>query len=320
VVALFAGEFASYNFNAGFPRGGGGGGQTNRHFLAADFPNWEVVRHLLPWILASAVAIVILFFLLLYVHAVFRFILFDSVLTGRCSIGQSWGQYKNHGARYFVWLLIFNVIAMTALFAVVGLPLLGLWHAGILSHSGGRVALMVLVISLTIMGFFAIALVSWVIMTIVKDLLVPIMALENTGVAQAWRSYQPMLAEGKGSLAAYLGMKLVLALLLGMIVGTVSFFVILILLIPSVVYFLVAFGLMSSGKVGLIVGALLMAFGIVVLVALMFSITGGMSVPVAVFFQSYALYYLGSRYQRLGDVLWPAPPTSGPLPASPAPA
>ena len=56
------------------------------------------------------------------------------------------------------------------------------------------------------------------------------------------------------------------------------------------------------------------------LLALIFAISGILSVPLAVFFQSYALYYLGSRYQRLGELLWPAPPESGTPSASPMPA
>jgi hypothetical protein len=150
-------------------------------------------------------------------------------------------------------------------------------------------------------------LVSWVVATIVKDLLIPIMALEDMGVAQAWRSYRPTLAQAKGSVAAYLGMKLLMAMVLGFVVGIVSLFTLLIMLIPAVVFFLLAFGIMSTGTAGLIIGVLLMVLGGIALFVLWFGITGGLSVPVAVFFQSYALYYLGSRYQRLGALLWPAP-------------
>jgi hypothetical protein len=266
----------------------------------------------------GAAALVVLVFLLLYVHAVFRFILFDSVLTGRCSIRQSWRRRQDQGGRYFLWLLIFDVIMMLVLFVVVGLPLLALWRTGIFSNAGEHIGLLVLVISLMVLAFFALVLVSWVVATIVKDLLIPIMALEDMGVAQAWRSYRPTLAQAKGSVAAYLGVKLLLAIVLGFMVGIVSLFALLILLIPSVVFFLLAFGIMSTGTAGMIIGVLLMVLGSIALFALWFGITGGLSVPVAVFFQSYALYYLGSRYQRLGDLLWPAPPASGPL-ASPAP-
>ena len=318
VVAFFAGEFASYSFNVGSPGGSGGSGHSNKYFLAA--PDWDVLRHLLPWILMGAVVLVVLIFLFLYVHSVFRFILFDSVLTGRCSIRQSWSRRQNQGTRYFVWLIAYTLLMLLALFIVIGLPVLGLWRAGIFSNARDHVALLVLTIFLLLMVFFAFLLVSWVIGTIVKDLLIPIMALDDVSVGQAWRSYKPTLVQQKGSAAAYLGMKLLLAIGLGIVVGIVSFFVFLILLIPSVIYFLAMSGLMSSGRVGLVVGILLTALGGVMLLALIFAISGILSVPLAVFFQSYALYYLGSRYQRLRELLWPAPPESGTPSASPMPA
>jgi len=319
VVAFFAGEFASYSFNVGSPGGSGGSGHSNKYFLATP-PDWVVFRHLLPWILVGAVALVVLIFLFLYVHSVFRFILFDSVLTGRCSIRQSWSRRQNQGTRYFVWLIGYTLLMLLALFIVIGLPVLGLWRAGVFSNAGEHVALLVLTIFFLLMAFLALLLVSWVIGTVVKDLLIPIMALDDVSVGQAWRSYKPTLVQQKGSAAGYLGMKLLLAIGLGIVVGIVSFFVFLILLIPSVVFFLAMAGLMSSGRVGLVVGILLTALGGVMLLALIFAISGILSVPLAVFFQSYALYYLGSRYQRLGELLWPAPPESGTPPASPMPA
>jgi len=127
------------------------------------------------------------------------------------------------------------------------------------------------------------------------------------GIAQAWHTYRPTLAQNKGSVAAYLGMKLLLALLVAFVVGIISLLVLMILLIPSVVYFLLAFGIMSTGKMGMIIGVLLMVLGGITLFVLWFCFVGGMSVPVAVFFQSYALYYFGSRYRRLAELLWPAP-------------
>lgn len=308
VVAFFAGEFASSGFHFGVPGGGGGGGgeHTNKNFLA-NSPDWDVFRHILPWILIGALALVVLIFVLLYVHAVFRFILFDSVLSGRCSIRQSWRRRQNQGTRYFVWLIIYELLILLALFVVIGLPLLGLWRAGIFSNAGEHVVLLVLVIFLMLMAFLVLLLLSWVIGTIVKDFLIPVMALEDVSVAQAWRSYKPTLVQQKGSAAAYLGMKILLAMMLGIIVGIVSLFAFLILLIPSAVYFLAAVGMMSTGTTGMVVGVLLVVLGGIALFALILGISGGLSVPVAVFFQSYALHYVGSRYQRLGELLWPAP-------------
>jgi len=110
-----------------------------------------------------------------------------------------------------------------------------------------------------------------------------------------------------------------------MIVAIVSFLVFFILLIPAVGFGLLVFGIAATGKLGLVIGIVLGVVGAIVLLTLMLCASATLSVPVAVFFQSYALYYVGSRYQRLCALLWPPPPEGVPGPGgtpdvSPAPA
>ncbi len=323
IVAFFAAEFSGSSFNFNVPAGGGGGGgQTNKHLIASA-PG-EVLREMLPWILLGALALVVLIFLFMYVHSVFRFILFDSVLSGQCRILQSWGRRKGHGTRYFVWLILYQLLMLLVLFVLMGLPLIGLWQAGIFSHAGEHIALLVLSVFFLVMVLFVLVLVAWTITTIVKDFLVPIMALEDVSVAQAWQIYKPTLLQDKVSAAGYLGMKIVLAIALGIILGIISLFLIFILLIPSVILFVALFALMATGKAGMVMGIFLAIVAGIILFGLWLFISGMLSVPMAVFFQSYALYYVGARYQRLGQLLWPVPPATpgmgGAQPISPAPA
>jgi len=320
IVAVFAGEFSGSSFNFNVPMGGGGGGgQTNRHFLALGPA--EVFREMLPWILLGALALVVLIFVLMYVHSVFRFILFDSVLSGQCRILKSWSRRNAYGTRYFVWLILYQLLMLLVLFVLMGLPLLGLWQAGIFGHAGEHIALLVLSVFFLVMVLFVLVLVAWTITTIVKDFLVPIMALEDVSVAQAWQIYKPTLLRDKGSAAGYLGMKIVLAIALGIILGIISLFLLFILIIPSVILFVALFALMATGKAGMIIGVFLAVIAGIILFGLWLFIAGMLSVPMAVFFQSYALCYVGARYQRLGQLLWPtAPEMGGAQPISPAPA
>lgn len=320
IVAVFAGEFSGSSFNFNVPMGGGGGGeQTNRHFLALGPA--EVFREMLPWILLGALALVVLIFVFMYVHSVFRFILFDSVLSGHCRILKNWSRRNAYGTRYFVWLILYQLLMLFVLFVLMGLPLLGLWQAGIFGHAGEHIALLVLSVFFLVMVFLAFVLAAWTITTIVKDFLVPIMALEDVSVAQAWQIYKPTLLRDKGSAGAYLGMKIVLAIALGIILGIISLFLFFILLIPSVILFVALFALMATGKAGMVMGIFLAVVAGIILFGLWLFISGMLSVPMAVFFQSYALCYVGARYQRLGQLLWPtAPEMGGAQPISPAPA
>ena len=318
VVAFFAGEFSSYSFNFSAPGGNGSGGQTSRHFLASA-PHWGALRNMLPWIALGVLLLVALLFLLLYVHSVFRFILFDSVLSGECRIREFWGRRKDYGTRYFVWMIFYQLLMIFTLAVFTGLPLLMLWRAGIFSNAKEHIALLILSISLLIVLFFVFLLIAWIIGTIVKDFLVPIMALEGTSLIEAWHIYKPTFIRDKGSAAGYLGMKIVLAIALGIIVSVITLFAILILLIPSVILFVAVFALMATGKAGMVMGILLAVVAGIILLGIWFFIAGMLSVPMAVFFQSYALYYVGSRYQRLGDLLWPAAPGEMPNPSGTQP-
>lgn len=322
MIAFFAGEFSSYNFNFNVPAGGGGGGR-NKQLAALALP-WNF-REMLPWILLGALALVALIFLLLYIHSVFRFILFDSVLTGRCRIRESWRRRHDHGMRFFAWLVIYEWVMIMALLIVVGLPVLGLWRAGAFAHPGDHIASLILAIFFLILFFLVFFVIAWVISTVVKDFLVPIMALENVSVTEAWRVYKPTLLQSKSSAAGYLGFKLLLAIGIGIIVAIVSLPVVLMLMIPVVMFGMMVALMMATGKLGFIIGLLLAIIGGAVFFVFMFSIFGMLSVPAAAFFQSYALYYVGSRYQRLGELLWPRPPAaetgiSSVPPVSPAPA
>lgn len=325
IIAFFAGEFSRSGFNV--PNfnglsGGGNGGQSSRHVFAPS--PIETIREFWPLILLGALLLVVLIFVFMYLHSVFRFILFESVLRGQYRIRQSWRLHRTHGLRYFVWLIVYQLLMLLVFFVLLGLPLLGLWQAGIFTHAGEHIALLVFSVFLLVMVFLAVALIAWVITTIVRDFLVPVMALEDVSVGEAWHIYKTTLLQNKASVLAYLGMKIVLAIAVSIIVGIASLFFFLILLIPFGALFLAAVAFIATGKAGMVAGIFLALIAGLLLFVVLFCLYGILAVPAAVFFQSYALYYVGARYQRLGELLWPTPPASAPesgaLPVSPAPA
>jgi len=58
-----------------------------------------------------------------------------------------------------------------------------------------------------------------------------------------------------------------------------------------------------------LVGAI--AVGVAILVGVAFS------GPISTAVREYALMFYGSRYERLGEILWPAPPAAPPAPVPP---
>ena len=67
-----------------------------------------------------------------------------------------------------------------------------------------------------------------------KDFVVPQMALEEIGAMEGWRRFWPMMKAEKGGYAGYVGMKIVLAIGAGIVIGIASVILVLVLAIPTV--------------------------------------------------------------------------------------
>lgn len=150
---------------------------------------------------------------------------------------------------------------------------------------------------------------------IMRDFMLPHMALENASVRAAWRSVCARIAAEKGSFLLYAILRLVLPA-----IAMMALFMI--LAIPL----LIIFGILAFCMAGLnslladatglyafilivlevVVGLTAFAFGLF----LSFSLGG----PVATWIRNYALLFYGGRYQALGDMLSPPPP---PVPNAP---
>jgi len=153
-----------------------------------------------------------------------------------------------------------------------------------------------------------------------KDFVIPEMALENISAFEGWHRLLPRLQSEKGSYAAYIGLKIVMALAAAVIVGIATFIVILILLIPVGGFGVVAVMLGKTAGLtwNLYTITLAVVVGCVVL-AVLFFVMSLISVPAIVFFPAYSIYFFASRYPPLDALLHPAQATAPPLPPVPPP-
>jgi len=333
VVGFLAGETGGgLNFPSSFnisERSGSG-----RHLLAASDLPFRWGPGMLPWLIVLAVAVVALIFVFLYLHSIFRFILFDSVLIGDCSIRRMWTRRQEIGQRYFLWLIFFQLGVLFIFCLVVGIPLLSWWRSGVFENPQAHLGTLIGGGLLLLPIILLLAAIAAVITVIVRDFLIPRMALEGLSVGEAWSQAKPGLAAEKGKMVVYFLLKLLLNIAFSIALGIASFLVILVLMIPAVIIGALFFAVFSSGGAkGAAMAVLVVLIGLLVLafVALIIFVIALFSVPAAVFFQSYALYFVGSRYPALAKLLWPeqpAPPVSPPAPlplvpgppAEPAPA
>jgi hypothetical protein len=291
--------------------------QDPSHFLGAPW-DWNAVMQALPWILALALLATVFLLIFLYVHSVLRFVLFDSVITGQCSLRQGWTRWRGNGAQYFLWLMIFQFFAFLALMVLVGIPLLVAWQQGVFRAPREHMPMLITGGLILFLVLFVFGLVVAAIAVLAKDFVVPIMALEGVTVIEGWRRLLARMNGNKGSYAGYLGMKLVLVIAVGIATAMINVVLALIVIIPAGI---VVFILIALKQVAAIALAILIA--IVALISL-FALFAIVAAPVAVFFQAYALYFFGSRYDRLAELLQPPPPppppASEPLEPAPVPA
>jgi hypothetical protein len=316
-VGLLAGELGSgsgFHFPSGF--------KPPQH---PNSPNDLGLPHLpnidVAFLAGLIVVLVIVAFVLgiifMYISSVMRFILFESVLTKQCRIREYWRRRQSAGWKYFLWQLGFAVAIFAGMAVLVGIPALLAfalgWFRDPHQHMAGLIVGGILLFFL-LMAFLTAAAV---IQVLTKDFVIPQMALEGISAMEGWRRLAPMIEAELGGYAAYVGMKIVLAIGAGIVIFLISLMVMLVLLIPIIgVAVAVGVGGNAAGltwNVFTITGAIVA--GCVVL-AIVFYLLSLISVPVIVFFPAYSIYFFAARYRPLSLVLYPPPP---PVPSEPTP-
>ncbi len=276
--------------------------------LALAGPSWEAIRPYAAWIVLGVLAAIALSFVWLYIGSVFRFVLFDAVVADRYRLREGWRRWQEQGIRFFIWQVVYGLASSAIFLIIVGLPVLFAWSAGIFRNPKEHLALLIL----GGLGLFVVLLVlvfvSAAIGIFAKDFLVPVMALENLGIMDAWRRVLPLMDAEKVPYVIYLLLKIVLAIGAVIIFGIID----LILLFGFIIVVgIIVAAVLLSGGTGMVWDAVSIFFaavaGVTALTAFFF-LLAMVYAPGLVFFQSYALIFLGSRYPQLDALLNPEPP------------
>lgn len=314
-VGLLAGEMGS----------GGGGGCTPGSFR---MPHPDSSQRLLqgalpsinPALTASLIAVLVvtgfvLFVLFIYVNSVMRFVLFDSVVTRECRIGYSWIRRQGPGRRFFVWQILLGLVSIAGFTILVGIPAGFAFLVGWLREPKQHMIPLILgglVLFFLLLLFIVVQLVVHVM---TKDFVVPQMALEEIGAIEGWRRLWPRIKGEMGGYAAYIGMKIVMAIGAAIVLGIVSAIIFLLFLIPVAGLGAVAMigGIAAGLTWNLYTITLAVVVGAIAIFSLLYVISL-VSVPAVVFFPAYSIYFFAARYPVLDALLHPAPPPVAPPP------
>ena len=311
------------------PRGGG-----QIHTLFAETPISQLWNHLamsvgmITFLIVAGLALLVVF---AYISSVMRFILFDSIIAKECRIRRGWAARKREGMRLFVWHIWLMVVSIGGFIALIGIPVLAAWGAGWFQNPRDHVLGLVFGGCLLFMVFVALLVILAVVHVLTKDFVVPQMALEQITAVEGWRRLWMWMKAEKGGYGGYIGMKIVLAIGAGIVLGIVTVIVVLVLLIPiGGVGAVAVIGAIAAGlKWSFFTIALAVVAGIILFGILMFA-GSFISVPAIAFFPAYSIYFFAPRYPPLAGLLWPqdapavtpsvAPPLEPPpLPPTPAP-
>ena len=299
-------NFPSGNYGGG-PSGGGTGGAGGGPpppFASAwyEITSWfhSHAAAVIGGAIAIGVAVVVLVLVMAYVSSVFRFIFLESVITNKTRIRESWRRNSAEGLSYFLWKLGFGAIAVLAAAILVGGPLLLAFMAlgasrGGTGPSGGGIAGMILMTLLAILLAFVAAIILGLISAMTRDFVLPIMYVRRVGVIAGWREYWQLLCAHKGGFALYFLMKIVITFAAGIASLFLTVLGLLVAAIPlgllaGVGYLVVMAAGIHSWDWAYLWG--LVPAGIVILIGLSYWMCCVM-LPIPVYYQSYALKYLG---------------------------
>jgi hypothetical protein len=314
-VGILAGEGGSSNCNVRLPWNSSSPPTLSRTPPVPDFhwmlgPQWQI-KFALGMILVLIVMIVFL-----WISSRMRFVLFDSVVSGECHVRAQWRRRKLPGWHYFVFQLLFTVGSLLLLGLCVGGPIAVAARHGWFTHPAQNVAALVFGGLFLLVTFLAIVVVVTVIGVLIKDFVVPQMALDGITVSEGWRHLSPMMRADAWSYAGYIGLKCLLAIVYGIafiVVVVIAFFV---LLVPM--GGIGALAVASARAAALTWNPLTIGFVVIdagFALALMCVVASIISAPGMVFFPAYSMYFFADRYPALAAAL---PPPAQPL-AQPPP-
>ena len=314
-VGLLAGELGANGCNrSNF--------QAPVHHGPMATPHFPAFSAIDPTLIAAAIAAIIasiaVGLILMYVGSVMRFILFDSVVARECHIRWDWNRRLAPGWRLFVFKLLYGILSLAGIALIIGIPVTFAFSAGWFHEPKQHLAPLVLAGAFLFCTFFVFLIATAVIFVLTKDFVVPQMALESLDVMEGWRRLWAMMKVEKGAYVAYVVMKMVLAIVAGILMGVATLILGLIIAVPSIGLGILA--VITGKTAGLTWNAhtIALAIGIgSVLLVVFFYLVALIYVPAIVFFPAYSIHFFAGRYPRLQAELYtPRPGPPGVAPAA----
>jgi hypothetical protein len=215
----FFGESGGGGFN--IPGGGGQGGHGGR---GGDFRGelkraQEFVVANLYWIIPVVVVVILLSIVLMvlftWLSSRGKFMFLHCVVQNKAEVSAPWNQYGRFGDSLFRFRVVLALLGLAVILPVLGLAAFALFR--LFMHSKADVGLVLLLIG-SLLLFFLIATVLWLLKKIIEDFLVPIMCARGSLWREGWRETASLISANLGTFILYFLFQIVLGLVTGIIV------------------------------------------------------------------------------------------------------
>jgi hypothetical protein len=301
------------NFHSSTTHTGHGGSQGGLG-ASPGFPSF----HCSPACIVIVAAAVLLAFLIaafvFYLITRLRFAFFHSLIHNSKEIGPGWHFYRAQASRFF-WLNIAVAICFMLLLVLAALPFAALlWRIVEGYRQAGHLDVgLMLALVLPLIPVILLLVIAGLLSGIVlRDWMMPHIALENATAGEAWRQVRARIAADKRQFLVYAILRVILPA-----IAAIGTFVVLalpgLMLAGSVAA--VEWGIHSSFSgatggswfmgVALEVFFGVLAFGFALLASICI---GG---PLSTGIREFALIFYGGRYKALGDILYPSQAAAG---------
>jgi len=257
--------------------------------------HWQII-------LAAIGAAILISLLFLYIGSVLRFVLYEAVLRDRAHIREGWARWSDAGLEYFSFRIMVVVPYGFIAIYFVGVPL---WR--VIKSGGGGPELFAtiaqLVGAVALVGILG--LIVAVVMVMTKDFVVPQMMFEGISCTEGWGRLWPQVKGDPGSFAAYILLKIVLAIAALILFVMALVISLVILAIPVALAIAAAVVVVKMTGLGHAAAIPAILLGVIVGVPGMIYWVGFVGAPISVFFPVYSIYYFASRYRPLYDEVYP---------------
>jgi len=200
----------------------GGVGQPGGPLVNNDVdfkPVADWIRSNLEFSVGIAAAVVLILvalsLLLTWLRARGTFMFLDGVVRDRGAVSKPWREYAREGNSLFRFLIVFGLV-MALLCVLIGAGAIAVAWSDLVARRFGENSATALVAFVPL--FVLVVTCGGIAGVFLEDFVVPIMCLRRTGVMAAWDEFSRSILTGHvGTMILYLLMKLLIALVLGII-------------------------------------------------------------------------------------------------------